>query len=85
MLNRLFHLDQYRTTARREIAAGVTTYLTMAYIVDSGASVLGSVLGTSSVTSYIESAAGVKAGGRGSGRVVRGQDRAFGHLRERIE
>ncbi len=26
MLNRLFHLDQYRTTARREIAAGVTTY-----------------------------------------------------------
>lgn len=38
--------------------------LRQAVIVDSGASVLGSVLGTSSVTSYIESAAGVKAGGR---------------------
>ena len=35
-----------------------------ALVVDSGASVLGSVLGTSSVTSYVESAAGVKAGGR---------------------
>ncbi len=38
--------------------------LKQAVIVDSGASVLGSLLGTSSVTSYIESAAGVKAGGR---------------------
>ena len=38
--------------------------LRQAVIVDSGASVLGSVLGTSSVTSYIESGAGVKAGGR---------------------
>jgi len=32
MLNRLFHLDQHRTTARREIVAGVTTYMTMAYV-----------------------------------------------------
>ena len=38
--------------------------LKQAVIVDSGASVLGSLLGTSSVTSYIESASGVKAGGR---------------------
>lgn len=38
--------------------------LRQAVIVDSGASVLGAVLGTSSVTSYIESAAGVKVGGR---------------------
>ena len=33
-------------------------------IVDSSASIVGSLLGTSTVTSYIESAAGVKAGGR---------------------
>ena len=32
MLNRLFRLDQHGTTARREVAAGVTTWLTMAYI-----------------------------------------------------
>ena len=32
MLNRLFHLDRYRTTVRREVGAGVTTYLTMCYI-----------------------------------------------------
>ncbi len=38
--------------------------LKQAVIVDSGASVLGALLGTSSVTSFIESAAGVKAGGR---------------------
>jgi adenine/guanine/hypoxanthine permease len=33
-------------------------------VVDSTASIAGSLLGTSTVTSYIESAAGVKAGGR---------------------
>lgn len=33
-------------------------------VVDSAASIAGSLLGTSTVTSYIESAAGVKAGGR---------------------
>ncbi|MYJ25318.1 MAG: NCS2 family permease, partial [Holophagales bacterium] len=32
MLNRLFRLDHHGTTARREIGAGVTTYLTMAYV-----------------------------------------------------
>ncbi len=32
MLNRLFRLDEHRTTVRREVTAGVTTYLTMAYI-----------------------------------------------------
>ncbi len=45
-------------------SSGNLPRLRHAVIVDSGASVLGSVLGTSSVTSYIESAAGVKAGGR---------------------
>lgn len=38
--------------------------LKQALIADSSASVIGALLGTSSTTSYIESAAGVKAGGR---------------------
>ena len=33
MLERLFQLDENRTTVRVEILAGATTYLTMAYIV----------------------------------------------------
>src|SRR3984893_17738830 len=33
MLDRLFRLDENRTTVRTEIIAGMTTYLTMAYIV----------------------------------------------------
>src|SRR6266446_8171788 len=33
MLDRLFRLDENRTTVRIEIVAGATTYLTMAYIV----------------------------------------------------
>jgi AGZA family xanthine/uracil permease-like MFS transporter len=33
MLERLFQLDEHRTTVRIEIIAGATTYLTMAYIV----------------------------------------------------
>ena len=33
MLEKLFRLDENRTTVRIEIVAGATTYLTMAYIV----------------------------------------------------
>src|SRR5438067_2492694 len=33
MLEKLFRLDEHRTTIRIEIIAGLTTYLTMAYIV----------------------------------------------------
>ena len=33
MLNRFFKLEQHGTTVRREVTAGVTTFLTMAYIV----------------------------------------------------
>ena|SRR5438552_15368735 len=33
MLEKLFRLDENRTTIRIEIIAGLTTYLTMAYIV----------------------------------------------------
>ena len=32
MLNRLFHLDQNRTTVARELQAGLTTFAAMAYI-----------------------------------------------------
>jgi AGZA family xanthine/uracil permease-like MFS transporter len=33
MLERFFKLSQNQTTARTEIIAGVTTFLTMAYII----------------------------------------------------
>lgn len=33
MLNRFFKLEQHGTTVRREVTAGITTFLTMAYIV----------------------------------------------------
>ena len=33
-------------------------------VIDAGASMLGAVLGTSTITSYIESAAGIEQGGR---------------------
>jgi AGZA family xanthine/uracil permease-like MFS transporter len=38
--------------------------LNRALVADSGSTILGSVMGTSTTTSYIESAAGIKAGGR---------------------
>ena len=33
MLERLFHLDENQTTVRRELLAGLTTFMTMAYVV----------------------------------------------------
>ena len=33
MLERFFHLSEHQTTGRTEILAGVTTFLTMAYII----------------------------------------------------
>ena len=33
MLQRYFELDRYETTVRTEILAGVTTFMTMAYII----------------------------------------------------
>jgi AGZA family xanthine/uracil permease-like MFS transporter len=32
MLNKLFQLTQHKTTPRRELIAGITTFMTMAYI-----------------------------------------------------
>jgi len=43
---------------------GTVPRLRQALTADSGGAILGSVLGTSTVTSYIESAAGIQAGGR---------------------
>ncbi|MEC9482236.1 MAG: NCS2 family permease [Halomonas sp.] len=40
-LNQFFKLDEHRTTVRTEIVAGVTTFLTMAYIIFVNPSVLG--------------------------------------------
>ncbi len=41
VLERLFHLSEHRTTVRTEIVAGVTTFLTMAYIIFVQPTVLG--------------------------------------------
>ena len=41
MLERLFHLEDHGTTVRIEVAAGFTTFLTMAYIVVVNPSILG--------------------------------------------
>ena len=47
MLERLFHLSENRTTARVEVLAGVTTFLTMAYIIVVQPAVLsGAMFGT---------------------------------------
>ena len=43
---------------------GTIENLDRAVVADTGASVLGSLLGTSSMTTYLESAAGLRAGGR---------------------
>lgn len=40
MLERLFHLKAHGTTARREVLAGITTFLTMAYILFVNPSIL---------------------------------------------
>ena len=41
MLERLFHLSALRTTVRTEVLAGITTFLTMAYILFVQPAVLG--------------------------------------------
>jgi xanthine/uracil/vitamin C permease (AzgA family) len=86
LLDRFFRLSENQTRARMEVLAGVTTFLTMAYIIfvqpaalsgamfgkptgmDFGAvtaaTCLSAALGTSTVTSFNESAAGVEQGGR---------------------
>ena len=33
MLQRVFHPDENQTTVRRELLAGLTTFMTMAYVV----------------------------------------------------
>ena len=40
-MNRLFKLEENNTTVRREIVAGVTTFMTMAYIIAVNPSILG--------------------------------------------
>ncbi len=52
------------TRAKLVDADGKLPRLRRALLADSGATVAGAVVGTSSTTSYIESAAGVEAGGR---------------------
>jgi adenine/guanine/hypoxanthine permease len=41
LLQRLFHLDENQTTVRRELLAGLTTFMTMAYVVVVNPRILG--------------------------------------------
>ena len=69
----LFFLDFFDTTgtltgiadiAGKRRADGNIENLDRAVVADTGASVVGSLLGTSSMTTYLESATGIRAGGR---------------------
>jgi len=69
----LFFLDFFDTTgtltgiaglAGKRRADGSIDNLDRAVLADTGASVVGSLLGTSSMTTYLESATGIRAGGR---------------------
>ena len=40
MLEKLFHLKQNKTTVKREVVAGITTFMTMAYILAVNPSIL---------------------------------------------
>ena len=69
----LFFLDFFDTTgtltgiadiAGKRRADGSIENLDRATVADTGASVIGSLLGTSSMTTYLESATGIRAGGR---------------------
>ncbi len=69
----LFFLDFFDTTgtltgiadiAGKRSADGSIENLDRATVADTGASVIGSLLGTSSMTTYLESATGIRAGGR---------------------
>ena len=44
MLERLFHLSENGTTVKREVIAGITTFLTMAYILAVNPNILGAVM-----------------------------------------
>jgi len=69
----LFFLDFFDTTgtltgiadiAGKRRADGSIENIDRAVLADTGASVVGSLLGTSSMTTYLESATGIRAGGR---------------------
>ncbi len=49
MLEKFFHLEENGTTVRKEIVAGLTTFLTMAYILAVNPNILGTVMDRSGV------------------------------------
>ena len=71
-LNRLFALDRHRTTPRVEIIGGITTFVTMAYIIVVNPAILAfaslptgpSTVATITTGAYIESATGIREGAR---------------------
>lgn len=58
-LKALLGFDPKTTTVKTELIAGMTTFLTMCYILAAGA-----LLGSSNITTYVESASGVAEGGK---------------------
>ena len=49
MLERIFHLKEHDTTVRREVIGGLTSFLTMAYILAVNPNILGTVMYRSGV------------------------------------
>ncbi len=49
MLEKVFHLQEHGTTVRKEVVAGLTTFLTMAYILAVNPNILGTVMDRSGV------------------------------------
>ena len=49
MLEKLFKLKEHDTTVKREILAGITTFLTMAYILAVNPNILGTVMNANGV------------------------------------
>ena len=58
------HADRHDAARRPDRPDGTIARLREALLADSGGAIIGSLLGTSTTTSYIESAAGIQAGGR---------------------
>ena len=49
MIERVFHLKEHGTTVKTEILAGLTTFLSMAYILAVNPSILGTVMNSNGV------------------------------------
>ena len=84
LLQRVFHLDENKTTVRRELLAGLTTFMTMAYVVVVNPRIL-SEAGHAGGRSAVCDVHFGGAGDAGDGVVGELSDRAgAGHVAERV-